>query len=280
MYSRNTMVVAVVFPFLTAQLNAEALPKGPLEMVQSDNPDDRVKGFYDLIKPAVISGQITYTCEFNSDNTGKVKILLGQLLRKEINFDFDKDYFARYGVKVSGKELHARKKEKEIMRYLSDKEGYGVYLANLQDFMDSCEEESLVDLFPGPRTFNRYLQKSTEAAFVKIEDIKKPDNSGNRNKSGFLIILGDAAIKNKKLQPQLYNSVKAKLIELSENDCLADRAIGVMGQMRDSDFIPILEKISHYDNSRGCSRIIDGQKTVFPISRAAKRALKHLQKAN
>jgi len=280
MYPRNSLCLVVVFLFFAVQLKAEVVSKDPLVMVQSENPEVRVKGFYDLIKPVLVSGQITYTCEFNSADIGKAKKLLGQLLRTENKFDFDKDYQVRYGVKVTRKEIHAHKKKKEVMRYLHAKEGYGAYLANLQDFMDSCEEEAFVDLFPGPRTFDKYLQNSMAAAFSKIEEIKKPEYSVKRSDSEFLIILGNAAAKNKKLQPELYNKVKAKLIELSEQDCVADRAISVMGQMRDSDFIPILEKISHYDDTRGCVREIDGQKKVFPVSGAAKRALKRLRKAN
>ena len=266
--------------FFAAHLNAAEPTTDPLKLVTSADPNERIKGFYDLIAPEVISGRITYTCKFNTTDVGKAKKLLGQLLRKESTFDFDKDYFERYGFKIVGKELYARKKEKKVMEYLYAKEGQGEYLAHLQDFMDSCEDESLIDIFPGTKTFNRYLQKSTEAAFKKIEEIKNADPDIKYKTGDVLIFLGDAAIKNKETRPQLYNKVKAKLIELSENDCLAGTAIGVMSGIGDPDFIPILEKISRYDDSKGCVIVSNGEKTLLPVASDAKRALKRLQMKN
>lgn len=272
-------VVLIFYSGLNCATNliaAEAV-KDPLQMIVSENPGERSKGFYELIKPTMISGRITYTCEFTDADIGKTRKLLGELLRKEKVFDFDEYYFKKHGRRIAGRDLYTHRTDKAVANYLYAKEDWGVYLANLEDFMDSCEEESLVDLFPGPRTFNKYLEKSTEEAFKKIDEIKKSDDSVKRKNNGVLIFLGDAAIKNKNLQPQLYDRVKAKLIELSENDCLADRAISVMEKMGDLDFLPVLEKISKFDDSKGCVMVMDGQKTVLPVSRSAKRALKRLQ---
>ena len=246
------------------------------EMIASENPVERSQAYENLVSPDTASGRIEYNCKFQVSDVEVAKRKVFELFQKERNFNFDKYYFAKHGLELAGDDIYKRKKEKKVEDYLYAKEGYGIYVASLEDFVDSCMDETMVDMFLGPKTFNKFPQKSTEVALEKIEKIRAGDSEEKNKNTHIIRLLGLGAILYKDTNPQLYAKVKAKLIELSEDDCLGSAAVGTMGRMGDRDFIPVLEKISKYDSSKGCRRVMDGKTKVLPISRHAKSALKKL----
>lgn len=249
------------------------------DTIKSSDVFIRANAFDDMIDLTPVPGKTEYyNCRFKGLDEAIAKKAAINLLRREKSFNFDEYYYAKYGVKVSGDDVYKRKREEKVMDYLYAKEGHGEYLDQLEGFIDSCEDESAISVFPGPRTFKRYPQKSAEAALLKIEKIR---NSGfsEKNKNAYILrLLGETAKLYKETDPKLYGRVKAKLIELSEDACLGGDAVEAMGQTGDRDFIPVLERISKYDNTKGCPLVMDGRTKIFPISNDAKKALTELQK--
>jgi hypothetical protein len=252
------------------------------EMIDSGDPMDRIQGYYDMVNLEPESGHfgdLQYSCKFKLSDSIAAKTLVIKLLKKEHNFDFDKYYYDRYGLKISGDDIYKRKKEDKVLKYLYAKEAYGGYLADLYMFVDSCEDESIIDIFPGQKTFDKYPQQSVEKAFEKIEKTKNSNPIAKNVNAHIIRLIGASTIKYKKNNTQLYNKVKVKLMELVEDNVLCDTIVKTMGQIGDPDFIPILKRLSKYDDSKGSVMIIDGRKKIFPISRDAKEALNILQKS-
>jgi hypothetical protein len=229
--------------------------KSPLEMIKSKNFRERINGFYSLVDTG---GPLTAAnCKFKvSDSTSAKKAVIN-LLRRENKFEDDNYVNGKYAAEIRS-------------------ELYSEYSTDLGLFVDSCEDESAIDLFPGDRTFKRYPQQSTEAILSTLDNMEK--TGFNKNKNAYIVrYLRDSSTRYKKNNRKLYDRVKTKLIELVDDEGLSRTAAGTLEALGDEDLIPVFEKISKYDDSKGTVRISHGRRHVFPVSEIAKRALEKLQ---
>lgn len=271
----NILPLIVILTVNWTCVNAETLTN-PFDTIKSSDPANRSQGFNDMIEFIPIPGRNEYGCEFKVSDTIRARKALIELLRRENHFDFDKFYRNKYGVEFSSRELYNFQENDKASKYLYAREGHGIYVSELMAFIDSCEDESAVDLFPGEKTFNKYPRKSTELAMRIVE--KTTTGPVNINGGILLQLVGVSAKQYRKTDKELYARVKTWLIKLTDDDNLCNMAASVMGNIGDTDFIPILEKISQYDDSRG-KRIYfeDTNETIVsPISLVAKSALKKI----
>lgn len=275
----NITICFLVIVANCGSVSAEIRVRTPLELVKAEDPTERSKGFYDLIAHDSVSGRDIFNCGFTEVDTNAAKKAVIGLLRQERTFDFTAFYAEKYGVKVSRKEMYTRREEKPIKNYLYAREGYGEYLGDLTTFVDSCEDESAVDLFPGEKTFLKYPKKSANLVLSKLIGVEK---AGADIKEKFifpLLLLGKTTRQYRESDKELYKKVKTRVIDLTDDEFLGNVAVSVMGDIGDSDFIPVLEKISKYDNTRGKPVVssVTGQKRIRPISTEAKQALKRFE---
>lgn len=225
--------------------------KSPMDEIKSNNVNERMDGFYGLV---YTGGNITNpNCKFKVSDSASAKKAVIDLLRKERKYESDNLTNRMYPPKLG--------------------EGFGEYIADIGIFVDSCEDESAVDMFPGPRTLKKYPQQSTEIILSRLENREK---SGNYTRN--VRHLGIVAPYYKETNKKLYDRVKIKLIELVDDENLSERAVYSLSALGDVDLIPVFEKIAKYDDSKGTVRIYNGKKRIDPVSGIAKEVLEKLQR--
>lgn len=250
----------------------------PFDLITSSSPESRQEGFYLLTKYAPVEDRIEYDCGFTVPDVAHAKKALIGLLRQENTFEIKEYYQAQFGIKSSEKTAFQNPHADSFKKYSFAMEAYGEYMSDLMRFVDSCEDESAANLFPGEKTFSRHYKKSIEFAILELE---KP-TGGLKYKSSYMLIklAGRAAQKHSESDEKVHKKVKAWLIRLAENSEYANAAVSVMGEMGDPDFIPILRRLSELDDSHGKSlRLNDGStRVISPIAREAKKALDKIKR--
>lgn len=215
--------------------------------IKSDNVRERMDAFGELVY--VGDYETAPDCKFKVGNKSSMIKVVIDLVRRENKYESDNLTNGMYPPKLG--------------------EGYAYYLQDIKGFVDSCEDESAIDLLPGPRTRNKYSEQSIEYILSRFEK-HGADSYG-------LGYLGELAPRYKQTNRKLYDKVKSRLIDLVDDEKVSDFSVYALKHLDDVDLIPVFEKISKYDNSKGRVVIDKGNKYIEPISGIATEALLKLK---
>lgn len=240
-------ILALIFVLLFDGTTCCVENKSPINKIKSNNVNERMDGFYGLVYTG--GHRTNPDCKFKVLDSASAKKAVIDLLRKERKYESDNLTNGMYPPKLG--------------------EGFGEYIADIKFFVDSCEDASAIDLLPGPRTMNKYSQQTIELILSRFEK-RGADVYGLR-------YLRKLSPRYKQINKKLYERVKAKLVDLVDDEKVSDRAVDALVALDDVDLIPVFEKISKYDDTKGTVRIENGKKEIIPIAGIAKEALGKLK---